>query len=347
MSESASSARKRGFLLLNLGTPDSPEPEDVGRYLKQFLMDKWVVDIPAPLRWFLVNVLIVPKRKYASSEAYKTVWGERGSPLMVHLKDLHEQLKPLLQDRETAIAMRYGNPSIEAGLRELQSKNVDEITIFPLYPQYAESTTRSSREEIERVAKEIGLKAKLSFVKDYFEHHAFVSTFAKIIRKQMKDEKPDHWLMSFHGIPERHVKRTDPSRQHCLAKNNCCDQIDAVNRDCYRAQCYATARGLARELGLGKNDYTVSFQSRLGRTPWIRPFTDEILPEFPKKGIKRLAVVCPSFAADCLETVEEIGDRGREMFIEAGGEVLHRYDCPNASPEWARAIVTLAETARS
>ncbi len=330
---------KRGLLILNLGTPDSPEPEAVGRYLKQFLMDKWVIDIPWLLRWIFVHLLIVPKRKHASSEAYKLIWTERGSPLRYFLSDLDARVAALIPDVKVASAMRYGQPSIENGLRQLADQ--EEIIVFPLYPQYAESSTRSSKEDCERAAKKLNLKAKLTFVKDYFEHPAFITCFSEIVAPILERERPDHLLMSFHGLPERHVKRISPG--HCLAGENCCSTLTPTNRDCYRAQSYATARALAQTLGLHSQQYSVSFQSRLGRTPWIQPFTDVVLAEFPKKEIKRVAVVCPSFTTDCLETIEEIGIRGAESFKEAGGVEYVAIPCLNAREEWAEAVVEIAK----
>lgn len=332
-------SEKKGILLLNLGTPDAPEPEAVGRYLKQFLMDKWVIDIPAAIRWFFVNVLIVPKRKFASAEAYQTIWTERGSPLLFHLKDLQEKLAPRFAGTPVEIAMRYGNPSIEAGLKSLADNGAEDIFVFSLYPQYAESSTRSSEEECQRVAKKLGLKAKLRFMPAYYDHPEFISTYAELLRGKIAAEKPDHVLLSYHGLPERHVKRTDLSGgQHCLMSPNCCAWMTDANRNCYRAQCYATSRALAKALGLKESDYSVSFQSRLGRTPWIRPFTDEVLKELPSKGVKRLMVACPSFAADCLETLEEIVGRGSEEFKQSGGAEYHVSECPNSHPRWVEAV---------
>lgn len=339
---------KKGILLLNLGTPDTPEPKDVGRYLKEFLMDKWVVDIPAVLRWFLVHVMIVPKRQYASSEAYRTIWTERGSPLLFHLQDLAKGVRERLAATSgddsfvVSIAMRYGKPSIETGLRELLMQGVDEIVILPLYPQYAESSTRSSIEMCREVAEKIDLKIPLRFVPAFYEHSEFIESYVEVVRESIKETKVDHWLMSFHGLPERHVKRTDRSGgRHCLAKGDCCARITEVNRDCYRAQCYATARALAARMGLRSDQYTVSFQSRLGRTPWIRPFTDEVLTELPRQGHKRLAVICPAFAADCLETLEEIKERGAADFKKSGGEFYQAIPCLNSHPRWVEAVTNL------
>ena len=333
------SEKSTGVLLLNLGTPDSPEPHDVGRYLKQFLMDKWVIDIPWLLRWILVHILIVPKRKYASSEAYKQIWTSQGSPLLVNLESLAVKLRPLLAGIEVETAMRYGRPSIDAGLTRLKAKNVSEVIVFALYPQYAESSTRSSIEECRRAAKKIGLSAELRFYPAFYDHPEFIAAYADILRPKIEAEKPDHVLFSFHGLPERHIKRTDRSGgQHCLKQSNCCDQIVDANRDCYRAQSYATARALGRMLKLSPEKWSVSFQSRLGRTPWIRPYTDFVLVELPPKGVKSLAVACPSFAADCLETLEEIAIRGATEFKAAGGEYMHVLDCPNADERWAKAV---------
>jgi ferrochelatase len=329
---------KRGLLIVNLGTPDSPEPAAVGRYLKQFLMDKWVIDIPWLVRWFFVNVLIVPKRKHKSAEAYKLIWTMRGSPLLYYLRDLEERVAALIPEIKVSSAMRYGNPSIESGLSRL--RDCDEILVFPLYPQYAESSTRSSREECEKVASALGLTSKMSFVKDYFEHPEFISCFAALIAPILEAERPDHLLMSFHGLPERHVKRV--GGDHCLASKSCCDSISPTNRDCYRAQSFATARALAMKLGLQPSQYSVSFQSRLGRTPWIQPFTDVVLTELPLRGIKSLAVVCPSFTTDCLETIEEIGLRGSDSFRQSGGAEYVAIPCLNAREEWAKAVVTIS-----
>lgn len=331
---------RRGLLILNLGTPDSPKSGDVAKYLKQFLMDKWVIDIPWLLRWFFVNVLIVPKRQFASAEAYEKVWTKQGSPLLYHLRDLSRKVARLKPDLKVAIAMRYGSPSVESGLRELS--DCDEVLVFHLYPQYAESSTRSSREECERAVRDLGLKTKLVFVKDYFEHPEFIASFVEVTKPILEQQKPDHLLMSFHGLPERHVKRTDPTGAHCLASKSCCDTITPTNRDCYRAQSYATARALARELGLHSDQYSVAFQSRLGRTPWIQPFTDVRLDELPQKqGVKNLAVVCPSFAADCLETLEEIGMRAKEQFLAAGGEKFTEVPCLNSNDRWASGIAKM------
>jgi protoporphyrin/coproporphyrin ferrochelatase len=343
MPETQNAQVKRGLLLLNLGTPDSPRAEDVGRYLKEFLMDAKVVDIPWLLRWFFVNVLIVPKRKHASAEAYEKIWTERGSPLLFHLQDLKKEvLKSAGVGLHVEMAMRYGKPSVNDALKSFEKSGVDEIIVFPLYPQFAESSTLSSQHHVRQIANRLGLRSKLRFVPAFYDAPDFISAFAQSIGPVLENEKPDHLLMSFHGLPERHIKRLDMTGQHCFQQVDCCEKMTPANQNCYRAQSFATARALAKELSVSREKYTVSFQSRLGRTPWIRPFTDEILRELAQKGVRKLAVICPSFVADCLETIEEIGIRGVDTFREAGGESLIYIPCLNSEPEWARAVLRIA-----
>ena len=301
-------------------------------------MDKWVIDIPKVLRWILVHILIVPRRKYASGKAYQTIFTERGSPLLFHLKDLTAKVATLMPEVKVEMAMRYGTPSIETGLKKFVDSKVDEILVFPLYPQYAESSTRSSMEECERVAKVLGVERKLHFVRDFYEHPSFISAYVEEIKKVVGPMKPQHLLLSFHGLPERHVQRTDKTAQHCLKKPDCCSSICDANRDCYRAQSYATARAITKALGRDEKTVSVSFQSRLGRTPWIQPFTDVVIEDLPQKGITSLAVACPSFVADCLETLEEIGDRAHHSFKEKGGRDFAAIPCPNSSDTWAKAV---------
>lgn len=341
---------KKGLLLLNLGTPDSPEPRDVGRYLREFLMDKWVLDIPKPLRWFLVNVMIVPKRKYASSRAYKTIWTERGSPLFFHLKDLRDRVESLVKTEfQVEMAMRYQNPSIAKALQSFKQSGVEKIVVVPLYPQYAESSTRSSREEIERQVQELGWNVQVDFIQDFYDAPGFIDAFTTRIREAFKRVEariaPIHLLMSFHSLPERHVQKTDPSGAHCLKKPGCCDEITSVNRLCYRAQSFATARAIAGQLGLKPSEWSVSFQSRLGRAEWLKPTTELTLPKLGTDGV-HVVVATPSFAADCLETIEEIGDRGKHLFMNAGGASFTRVECLNSGEDWARAVVELARSVK-
>lgn len=337
--------KRRGLLLINVGTPDSPEPVDVARYLREFLMDGYVIDIPWLWRWIFVHLLIVPRRQHESSALYKTIWTEEGSPLLVHLENLAEGVRAIAGERYVVeTAMRYGRPSILAALERLQKQDLDEIVVFPLYPQYAESSTRTSQEACEKAARRLGMKTRLRFVPAFPTHPGFISAFAHRVQEVWSREKPDHLLISFHGLPERQLLRTDLSGgKHCLQSANCCDRLIAANRDCYRAQCYATARTLAQAVGISDDRYSVSFQSRLGRTPWIKPYTDVVIAEMAKSGVKNLAVTCPSFVADCLETTEEIGVRAREIFMESGGERFSAISCLNSDPEWIRAAIDLAD----
>jgi ferrochelatase len=337
----------KGLLLLNLGTPDAPTPEKVRDYLTQFLMDPYVVDIPWPLRWLLVHGIILRKRPALSAEAYRKVWTDRGSPLLFNHLDLVAKVRTLVEAREFVVAggMRYGNPSIEAAVRELRDAGATETIVFPLYPQYSLAATESSVVETRRAAQAVAPGMKLSFVPAFFESPPFIEAFAQVARRALQGFRHDHVLFSFHGLPERQVRKTDRSPQgssHCLADRSCCDRIVEANRDCYRAQCFATARALAARLGLAEKDYSVSFQSRLGRTPWIKPYTDVLYAEFPKQGIKRLAVLCPAFVADCLETLEEIRIRGKEQFVSLGGEDLLLVESLNSEPAWAKAVVEIA-----
>lgn len=331
---------KQGLLLLNLGTPDDPGPQAVGRYLREFLMDEYVIDIPYPLRWFLVNALIVPRRKYASSELYRTIWTERGSPLKNHLDDLAAKVRTR-SSLEIATAMRYGNPSIAQGLNELKAKGIDDVIVFALYPQYAESTSLSSRKKCEAEALRLGI-ASLRFFPAFFNHLSFIGSYAAKVREHWGRHQPQHLLMSFHGLPERHVIRTDHSGgRHCLLKSDCCSEIGDANRDCYRAQSFATARALAIASALAPSEYTVSFQSRLGRAEWIKPYTEDTLSKLARNGVKRLAVACPAFTADCLETLEEIAVRGKEVFLENGGESYTMIPCLNSDDAWAESVTEM------
>jgi ferrochelatase len=330
---------KRAILLINLGTPDSPEPKSVGRYLREFLMDKWVVDIPWLWRWILVNILIVPRRKYKSAEAYKKIWLATGSPLMVYTMGLAQKLREQISpDVRVEVAMRYGSPSIAEVLKKLSEDGFKEIDVLPLYPQYAESSTRSSIDECERVKKAFSLPIDFKFTEFFYQDPGFIESFANLLRSTMQTKNPQYVLFSYHGLPERHIRRLDASGEHCLERGKCCEEMVSHNQKCYRAQCYATTRAIAKSLNLHPDQYSVSFQSRLGRTPWIRPYTDIVYKELAQNGVKRLAVICPSFVSDCLETLEEIGMRGEQDFRTAGGEELYSVPCVNANPDWVRAV---------
>ena len=332
-----------GLLLCNLGTPDAPTPAAVRRYLRQFLSDPRVLDINAVGRWMLLNLLILPLRPRKSAAAYQKIWTERGSPLLWHSEDLvtavRERLGP---DWAVELGMRYQKPSIAAALEKLSKAGVDRVVVFPLYPQYAVSSTGSTVAELFRIAAQAWAPPTLTFVDAFYDDAGFIDAFAAVGGPIVKAEEPDHVLMSFHGLPERHMRKTDPTGRHCLAHADCCDRIGPANRACYRAQCFATARALASRLALPEGSWSVSFQSRLGRTPWIHPYTDVVVPQLAAAGKKRMVVFSPAFVADCLETVEEIGMRAKDQFIAAGGEQLTLVPSLNATPVWADAVVALA-----
>jgi ferrochelatase len=328
-------------LLINLGTPDAPTPGAVGRYLREFLMDGFVIDVPKPLRWFLVNVMIVPRRKIQSAKAYQKVQMPGGSPLLVYTRELAEKVGARLASDDRYVvefAMRYGNPSIASALGKLNLPEISRIVVLPLYPQYAESSYETAVVETKRVAREIGCADRLSFFPPFYDRPEFIAAGARRIAEANEKQPVDHVVFSFHSLPERHLKRLDETGQHCLVKSDCCDRVSAVNHNCYRAQCIFTARAIATELGLKSNDYTVSFQSRLGRAKWIGPTTEVVLRDLALQGVKRVAVSCPSFVADCLETQEEMGIRGRRTFIDAGGEELFLVPSLNADSAWVEMV---------
>ncbi|MEM9488025.1 MAG: ferrochelatase [Myxococcota bacterium] len=333
-----------GLLLINLGTPDEPETGPVRRYLREFLSDPRVVDINPVGRFLLLNLIILPFRPKQSAEAYRQVWTERGSPLLFHSQDLSALVAERLgEDWQVELAMRYGKPSIAGALERFRQAGIDRIVLLPLFPQYASATNGSVIEEVFRQASQMAAVPHIAVIEPFFDDDGFIAAFAQIGRDTLDEAKPDHVLFSFHGLPERQVQKADDSGAHCLAKPDCCDHKVSANRNCYRAQCFTTAHAIAAQLELPAEDYTVCFQSRLGRIEWIKPYTDHIIDELAKSGKKRLAVFCPAFVADCLETIEEIGMRAREQFVEAGGEELVLVPSLNSSPAWADAVVGLIE----
>jgi ferrochelatase len=335
-----------GLLLCNLGTPDKPDSRSVRRYLRQFLGDRRVLDMNPVGRWALLNLIILPLRPRKSAAAYRKVWTDRGSPLLLHSMDLVSAVRHKLGSGwAVELGMRYQSPSMAGALERLRRAGADRIVVFPLYPQYAASTTGSTVAEALRLAAEPWAPPSLSFVEPFCDDPEFVAAFAAQGAPLLQAGAYDHVLFSFHGLPERHLRKTDPSGEHCLAQATCCDAVGLVNRRCYRAQCFATARALAARLALAEGSFSVSFQSRLGRTRWIEPYTDRTIAALARKGCKRLLVFCPSFVADCLETLEEIGIRGKEQFLAAGGEWLALVPSLNASDRWANLVAALARRA--
>ena len=339
-------ASKTGVLLVNLGTPDAPDVASVRRYLREFLSDPKVIDSHPAARWLLLNLIILPFRPRRTAAAYQKVWTEAGSPLLVAGKNLTAALSKTLGDAyQVELAMRYGSPSIASALNRLHEANLSSILVFPLFPQYADASTGSVLAKISEVQNAHPQGVDMTVRPAFFDAPGWISAFAEGARDRLENAPYDHVLFSFHGIPERQIKKTDPSGTWCLANSSCCDAVGERNPDCYRAQCYANARALAQELNLESDLWSVSFQSRLGATPWIRPFTDEVLPELATRGIKNLAVACPSFVADNLETLEEIGLRAKEQWAELGGEELTLLPCPNDQPAWVDAVAAMVRAA--
>ena len=332
---------KHSVILANLGTPDSPSVPDVRRYLGEFLMDPRIINIPKVLRWLLVNGIILRFRPKKSAAAYKKVWTEEGSPLLVHGKNLQAKVQKLMKGRANVhLAMRYGNPSMEDTVEKSMEDASGELIVFPLYPQYAAATTGSTVEKMFRVLDKKWNVPPMTVVKDFYQDPRFIEAVGVVAKEHLENFKPDHVLFSYHGLPESHLKDT---AKRCLQQKNCCDSIAADNRYCYRAQCVATTRSLAEKLDLSKDQYSLSFQSRLGRAEWVKPYTTDLIEELAKKGVKRLAVLCPAFVADCLETIEEIGMEAKADFIAAGGEDLYLVPCVNSSDVWAEAVVAIVE----
>jgi protoporphyrin/coproporphyrin ferrochelatase len=270
----------RGLLLINLGTPDEPTSPAVRRYLRQFLSDPRVLDIHPVGRAALLYLVILPRRPAQSAAAYRKIWDERGSPLLYHSVDLAARVADRLGSSwHVELAMRYGQPSIEAGLDALRAAGADQLVVFPLFPQYASSSTGSAFEEVYRQVAARWNTPMIAAVPPFYDDERFIAAFAAVGRPVLAEKRPDHVLFSFHGLPERHMRKSDESGgRHCLASDGCCDVIGLANRNCYRAQCFVTARLLSSALGLAGDRSTVTFQSRLGRTPWIRPYTDLVIP---------------------------------------------------------------------
>ncbi len=330
---------KSAVLLVNLGSPASTSIPDVRRYLDQFLMDPYVIDVPWPLRALIVKGLILPTRPPKTAHAYQSIWTSDGSPLIVISERQRRALEARLQ-RPVGLAMRYGEPSIPNAVAELvaRAKDCDEIVVVPLYPQYAMATTKTVEVEAEPALRATGIPFR--FVPPFYGDERYLDAMEARIRCDYPVDI-QYLLFSYHGIPARHLRKTDPTHGHCLTPD-CCTTPSPAHATCYRHQAIVTTQRLAQRLNLTPEGYGFSFQSRLG-SGWLEPFTDVLLEQFPARGITRLAVVCPSFVADCLETLEEIAIRGRASFLAAGGESLHYVPCLNDDPLWIEALAALCE----
>lgn len=323
----------KGVLLVNLGSPESPEPAVVKTYLDEFLMDKYVIDVPFLLRAFLVRGIILRKRPEKSAEAYKKVWWKEGSPLVVLSKRMHEKVRKLV-DIPVSLAMRYGKPSILSGLQELADQGVNEVLLFPLYPHHAMSSTTTVIEMAEELRKKHFPEMKFTIVPAFYNKPDYIKVLANSIQKHLKDFEYDHLLFSYHGLPERHIRKTDVTKLHCKIDGSCCNTPSPAHEFCYRHQCYETTKLVVKALGIPEGKYSQTFQSRLAGDKWLEPYTDVEVNKMPEKGIKNLAVVTPAFVADCLETLEEIAMEAKHQFMEHGGENFLAIPCMNDGDEW-------------
>lgn len=333
---------KKGVLLVNLGTPDAPTYWAVRRYLKQFLLDKRVIDIPWINRNLLVRGIIAPFRAASSAKLYQKLWTENGSPLKYYGERLTEGVKPLLgDDYIVELAMRYQSPSIESALEKLLNQQIEELIVLPLFPHYASASTGSVHEEVMRVLSTKNVIPNVKFINSYYDHPPMMDIFAENART-FDIESYDHVLFSYHGLPQRQLIKGDTCN-HCLQSEDCCQTLSAKNQFCYSAQCYGTTKALVKLLDLQEGNYTTCFQSRLGRTPWIQPYTSEIIEELAEKGAKRLLVFSPAFVADCLETTVEISDEYQEEFEEKGGEQVDLVPSLNDNPKWIKVVADMVK----
>jgi ferrochelatase len=331
----------KGVLLMNLGTPDAPKELEVKKYLGEFLMDPYVIDIPFLARYLLVNGIILRKRPKESAEAYSKIWTDEGSPLLFHLKNLSAKVQDRLYPQiKVTSAMRYGNPTVEQALDKLVEHGVTELLVLPLYPQYSKATTYSTMEHVRSELEKFSWKPeKVFFADDFYNDSGFVASYGAQIQHLRNSYNFDHLLMSFHGLPERQIKKSDPNG-YCLKTPHCCDVLNEKNKKCYRAQCFESARLIASYIGLPNDMYSVSFQSRLGKGDWIKPYTDQVIDRLIERGVRKLAVVCPAFVSDCLETLEEIQMRLKEDFVVKGGEDLKLVPALNSEAKWAEALAS-------
>jgi len=332
---------KFGVLIVNLGTPDSPKTPDIRKYLREFLMDKRVIDIPFLSRWMLVNLIIAPFRAPKSAKIYQKVWTENGSPLKIYGIETEKMLQESLNSEEYVVrlAMRYQNPSIASILKEFEKMNLEKIVVIPLFPQYASASSGSVHQKVMEIISDWQIIPEIVLVRQFFDNPLFIKAFAEIGKAYLQKESYDHYLFTYHGLPESQIRNGDCSNT-CLKTTatpneaNCCFTYGIQNISCYRAQCFETTRLLAEAMGLKAEDCSTTFQSRLGKDPWIKPYTDEVIKTFPAKNKKRILAFSPSFVADCLETTIEIGEEYKEIFEEVGGEHWQLVESLNKNTIW-------------
>jgi len=332
----------KGFLMINLGSPDSTSIPDVKRYLDEFLMDKRVIGKSYWFRWFLVKIIILNTRPRKSAKAYKKIWWKEGSPLIVLSKRLFNKVKKLVKI-PVALAMRYGSMSIINGLKELHEIGVNEVIVLPLYPHYAMSSYETV---VEKVKKEVRLKfpsIKLKIIDPFYNNKSYIKLLSNKIKETLKKVKYDHILFSYHGIPVSHLKISDTTNKHCYKVKNCCSVKSDAHKTCYKHQVLETTELVVKELKIDKSKYSNAFQSRLPNEAWLKPYTDSELVRLAKKGIKNLVIVTPAFVTDCLETLEEIAMEGKEEFLDSGGKNYYYVPCLNDDKDWSKLISSWAK----
>jgi ferrochelatase len=336
--------KNTGLILLNLGSPDSAGVADVRRYLNEFLMDERVIDVPYLLRFILVKGVIVPLRAPNSARAYQTIWTKEGSPLKVISRRFKENLQSKL-DIPVSLAMRYGSPGPVAAYRDLiqHASGLKTILLAPMYPHYAMSSYETAVEHITAYIKSTGSTATLKILQPFYKDPIYIEAMATGMRPYLNKEKSDAYLFSYHGLPVRHLKKSDPTKKHCYASGDCCEAPSIAWDTCYKHQVKVTTKLIAEKLNLDPAKVHLTFQSRLAGDKWLQPYTDIALAELPKSGAKKLLVLCPAFVADCLETLEEMDDRGKEIFMNNGGEVFTRVPCLNINTEWVNAVASYCE----
>lgn len=328
---------KKGALLINLGSPDSTDPKDVKKYLDEFLMDPRVIDVPYWLRSFIVRGIILNTRPKKSAEAYSKIWWEEGSPLIVLSERLREKV-----DNQTsvpiALAMRYGSMTIKKGLQQLKEQGVTEVLLVPLYPQFAMATTETILVLAEELRKEFFPEMTFDSLPAFYNKPEYIEVLSKSIAEKLEGLDYEHLLFSYHGVPERHIKKRDITKSHCKIDKSCCFTHSPAHQFCYRHQCLESTRLVAEKLQLKPGTFSTSFQSRLGIDPWIQPYTDRTIEKLGLSGIKKMAIVTPAFVSDCLETLEEIAMEGEELFHEVGGKEFTTIPCLNDRDDWVRVL---------
>jgi ferrochelatase len=326
----------QGVLLVNLGSPDSPSVPDVRRYLREFLMDGRVLDVNWFVRFCIVHFAILPSRPKQSAHAYQTIWTEAGSPLVVTSRNVQSKLQQKLT-LPIELAMRYQNPSIPQAVQKLRERGCTDVLLIPLFPHYAMSSYETAVERVKELARKLAPAINLTVQPPYYDQPDYITALAASAQPFLA-QGYDHLLFSFHGVPERHLRKSDPTGNHCLQSETCCQTPSPAHATCYRAQCFKTVAAFVKQAAIPEGKYSVAFQSRLGRDPWLKPYTDLELTKLAAREVKKLLVICPAFVSDCLETLEEIGIRGRETFLNAGGKEFHLIPCLDEHPLWIEAL---------